>query len=182
MENEVVSCNTVDFEARVISINGLIDESLTDTIIIPLLEMDRASSKEIRIYLSTDGGREDVALCLADVLERLQSPTKLILLGTVASAGMLIVMGAYPNDNVEVCAFPSTIGMIHHGSWFINCMEAERAEDWLSFIQGKKRDFIEDYMLSHSKMTDEDYCLLHRRDRWYTAEEMLAYGFVDTIL
>ena len=183
MENEqITGTNTVDSESRVISINGPIDETLYDGVIVPLLEMDRASQDEIRIYLTTIGGCTDAALCLADVIERLDSPTKLYLLGTVASAGMIIVMGAYPNDNVEVCAYPSTVGMFHHGSWFMDSLEFERANDWLTFVHERHNSYIKDFIMSHSDYTEEEYASLHRTDRWYSADMMKALGFVNTIL
>lgn len=180
--SEKLEMAMADEETRTISVTGI---EITDTLfryaIEPFLRMDQ-DGEPIAIYLNTPGGCPFTGLAFADVLERAQSPVTLYLLGVVASAGMLIPMGAFKNDNVDVVAYPSTIGMMHHGSLFLDEMEFERAEDWFRFVSDHKRQYMNDFILSHSLYTEEDMAQLERADRWMNANELVSYGFADRIL
>lgn len=171
-----------DEETRTISMTGIeFSDALFRFAIEPFLKMDR-DGEPITIYLSTPGGCLYPALCFADVIERAQSPVMIYMLGEVASAGMYIPMGAFNNENVEVVAYPSTVGMLHHGSWFLDTMEMERAEDWFKFARGRKNEYMRDYVLSHSNYTADDIARLDRADRWMDAEELVTFGFANRIL
>ena len=69
---------------------------------------------------------------------------------------------------------------MHDGSNFVYNSGA-KAQDQMRF-QGKVEDRIKEYILSHSKLTQEEYDA-NLRVEWYMfADEAKERGFVDSII
>lgn len=166
-----------------ITIPDVISRNIIEDCVIPLLEQD-VKGEPITIYITTTGGERAAAMCLCDVIERLKSPTTMYLIGYVYSAGMFIAMSGYNNPNVTTYAYPSTEGMMHHGSLNLGGdveMKIADLKDYMDF-NVKKDDEVREYVLGHSSMPGEFYDTLTRKEYWLSAQEMLEFGIIDGIL
>lgn len=167
---------------RTIIINEDISEASIETVALPLLEMDNdGSGKPIKIYLNTNGGDVFTGFIIANILERLKTKTEIILLSTALSMGALILMAPFNNPNVVRKCYPFSIGLIHAGSINLGCTSAMQAKDYFNF-NNKYEEKIKDYILSHSKITEEEYDNMQRYEWYLTSEDLITKGLIDEIL
>jgi ATP-dependent Clp protease protease subunit len=166
---------------RMIVINSDIGDDVVDNVIMPLLEMDNdGSGKEIAIYLNTPGGHVYNGLALCSVIERLKTPTKIIVLGYAMSMGALILMSGKNNPNVTRYCYPFTIGLIHGGSTYIEGTTMQ-VKDYNKF-NDRYEETIKDFILNNSNINEEEYEKKTRYEWYLLAEDMLKYGLIDVVL
>ena len=165
---------------RTINILGEIDDSIIETVILPLKRMEAESEKPIHINIHTTGGSVWDSLVLLDILDKITCPVVIEVLGYAMSMGIYILMAGKHNPNVKVIAHSFSMGLIHAGSVSLvgdnrKVKEIQRFNDR---IEAKLKDFV----LTHSKITAEEY-EEHEAEEWYLlAEDMLRLGIIDEIV
>ena len=177
--------NPVDYqyykclERNTILINQDISDNLVEYAIIPLMEMDEDDNvDEIGILLDTCGGDIYVGFSLVSVLEHLKTKTTLRIIGMAASMGGLIAMAK--NPNLKVVCDRWSVGLIHSGSQYMEG-SAHAVKDTFKFSE-RYEEKIKEYILSHTKISEEMYKEIERQEYWMDADDMLKYGIVDEIL
>jgi len=166
---------------RTIIINEVITESIMETAVLPLLEMDNdGSGKEINIILNSRGGEVYNGLCLCDVISKLKTKTTITIMAYAYSMGSLIIMAGAKNTNVVRKCYPFSTGLIHGGSDYLQGTTSQ-IKDYYNFNE-KYEDKIKDYILDKTNITEEEYEKMSRYEWYMTAEDMLKYGLVDEIL
>lgn len=166
-------------ERRLI-VNGEITEALVEQAIVPLVEMAK-TDEPIELYLSTTGGMVSYAFALAAVIDRIKCPLTTYLVGDVWSAGMYIAMAGYDNPCVHKIAYPFTEGLLHDGRITIAEMPQYLMDDMVEHDR-RCRERTRDYVLTHSRITGDEYDKMIRSDFWLLPEQMWTYGIVDGIL
>lgn len=160
---------------RIIFIGTEIDADLANTVVAQLLYLDSLSQKPITLYLNTPGGSVDAGLAIYDTMNLIKSPVNTTCVGVAASMGaILLVNGATRR------ILPHSRVLIHQPSGYaygkcsdakIDFEELEKAKVELCNILAKK--------------TGKDYDTIWKdfdRDKWFSAEEAVAYGLVDKIV
>lgn len=166
---------------RTIIINEPISEETIECVVLPLLEMDNdGSGKEINILISSPGGSTYNGLTVCSIIDRLKTPTNITTLSYAMSMGALMLMAGYNNPNVKKRCYPFTVGLIHGGSQLFEGTLSQ-ARDYWSFNE-KYEEKIKEYILTHSRITEEEYKKMEKSEWYMTAEDMLKYGLVDEIL
>lgn len=166
---------------RKIVINQGINEDLLELAVLPFLEMDNDGTGEpIEIILSTAGGNVYDGYTLISALENAKSPVTIRIMSMAASMGILIAMAGKNNPNVKTVCHPFSVGLIHSGS---QCMEGttHALKDTFDFSQ-KYDKRIKEYIISHSKIDEELYDRIERKEYWIDSSEMLELGIVDEII
>lgn len=129
----------------------------------------------ILLYVSSVGGSVDAGFELIDVIENSKTPVYTINLGYQYSMGLLIGLAGHKRFATKNAKY-----LMHDGSNFVYNSGA-KAQDQMRF-QGKVEDRIKEYILSHSKLTQEEYDA-NLRVEWYMfADEAKERGFVDSII
>ena len=129
----------------------------------------------ILLYISSVGGSVDAGFELIDVIENSKTPVYTINLGYQYSMGLLIGLAGHKRFATKNAKY-----LMHDGSNFVYNSGA-KAQDQMRF-QGKVEDRIKEYILSHSKLTQEEYDA-NLRVEWYMfADEAKERGFVDSII
>ena len=162
-----------------IVINNEINDDLLEFATLPLIEMNNNPEVEsINIILNTGGGEIYNGFAFIAELEKVTKPTTLRIAGMAASMGGLIAMAKNPNLKVVCDKF--SVGLVHSGS---QCMSGSThaVRDTFKFSE-RYEEKIKDYILSHTKITEEMYKEIERQEFWLDAEDMLKYGIVDEIL
>lgn len=168
-------------ENRKIIINDEIDDGLLESAIIPYMEMDSdESGKPIEIILNTVGGDIYTGFNLVDQIERAKTPTTIHIMSMAASMGTLIAMAGKHNQNVKTVCHPFSVGLIHSGSQYMEG-SAHAVKDTFDFSQHYEEK-IKKYILSHSKIGEDYYEKIERKELWLDADEMLRLGIVDEII
>lgn len=166
---------------RKIIINEQIGQSIIETAVIPLSDMDNdGSGKPIEIYLSTYGGEIYSGFSLIDAIERSVTPITIHIMAIAASMGLLIAMAGHNNENVKTVCHPFSVGLLHSGSQYMEG-SAHAVKDTFDFSQHYE-DKIKDYILSHTKIDETLYDKIERKEYWMDADEMRRLGIVDEII
>jgi len=166
---------------RRIIINNEINDDIIEMAVLPLREMDSdGSGKPIEIILNTIGGSVYDGFQLISIIENLKTPTTIIVAGKAISMGALIAMAGKNNPNVKTICSPYSVFLIHSGS---DCMAGtvNMIKDTFHFSE-KYEKIIEDYVVSHSKISTDLYLKKSRYEWWFTAPEALELGVVDEII
>lgn len=168
-------------EQRIIIINDEIGDDLLETAIVPYMTMDSdGSGQPIEIIISTVGGDIYSGFNLVDQIERTKTPTTIHIMSMAASMGTLIAMAGKNNPNVKTVCHPFSVGLIHSGSQYMEG-SSHAVKDTFDFSQHYETK-IKNYILSHSKITEDYYDKIERKELWLDADEMYRLGIVDEIL
>ena len=113
---------------RRIILNDQIDDGIVERVILPLIDMDNDGTGEpIEIILSSPGGSLYDGFVLADIIDRLKTPTTIIVMGYAFSMGSIILMSGYSNPNVRKVCYPSSTALIHSGSTYLEVITAQQS-------------------------------------------------------
>lgn len=131
--------------------------------------------KPIKLFINSDGGYVDTVMNVINIIEVSKTPVYTIGLGRVYSAGGLLLMAGHKRY-----IFKDTTCLIHDGSSaaFGNI---GKLIDSLEFTR-KRESKMKDYILSRTKITEEEYDDNYRKDWFIFANEMISYGIADEII
>lgn len=166
---------------RTFYVTDEISEQTTNLITIPLLEADNDGTLEpITIYINTPGGSVHDGFTLVSAIQQLQSPTQVIVLGYAYSMGALILMAGHNNPNVVRKCYSFSTALLHGGSQLVSGSNSA-VKDFFHFYE-KFEKRIENFVLTHSKVTPEEYDKVDRYELYFDSDQMLELGLVDEII
>ena len=171
-----------DLKQRKLFLMGEIDEGIMELIVKHILQYN-ADDKDIpieervpvKLYISSPGGSVDAGFELIDAIEASKTPVYTINTGFEYSMGFLIGLAGdirYATQNAKF--------LMHDGS---SCVYSSgtKAQDVMKFNQ-RIEDRIKEYVLKHSKISEEEYDR-NLRVEWYLfADEAKEKGFADKIV
>ena len=166
---------------RKIIINEEIGDNLLETAILPFIEMDNdGTGNPIEIIISTVGGEIYSGFNLVDQIENAKSPVTIHIMSMAASMGFLIAMAGKNNPNVKTVCHPFSVGLLHSGSQYMEG-SAHAVKDTFDFSQHYEEK-IKNYILTHTKIDENLYEKIERKEYWMDADEMKRLGIVDEII
>lgn len=166
---------------RKIIINEQIGDGLLETAILPFMEMNEdGTGKPIEIIITTPGGEIYSGFNFVDQIENAKAPVTIHIISMAASMGFLIAMAGKNNPNVKTVCHPFSVGLLHSGSQYMEG-SVHAVKDTFNFSQHYEEK-IKKYILSHSKIDEDLYEKVERKEYWMDADEMLRLGIVDEII
>ena len=166
---------------RKIIINEEIGDNLLETATLPFIEMDNdGTGNPIEIIISTVGGEIYSGFNLVDQIENAKSPVTIHIMSMAASMGFLIAMAGKNNPNVKTVCHPFSVGLLHSGSQYMEG-SAHAVKDTFDFSQHYEEK-IKNYILTHTKIDENLYEKIERKEYWMDADEMKRLGIVDEII
>ena len=166
---------------RKIIINEEIGDTLLETATLSFVEMDNDGTNEpIEIIISTVGGEIYSGFNLVDQIEKSKSPVTIHIMSMAASMGFLIAMAGKNNPNVKTVCHPFSVGLLHSGSQYMEG-SAHAVKDTFDFSQHYEEK-IKNYILTHTKIDENLYEKIERKEYWMDADEMKRLGIVDEII
>lgn len=170
-----------NLKKRRIIINDEIGSDIVETVMLPLLEMDNDGTGEpIEIILNTLGGSVFDGIPLCNIIDKLKTPTTITVLTYAYSMGSIILMAGFNNPNVKKRCYEFSTSLIHSGSTYLQGANFS-VKDLYSF-QEKFEKLVKDYILTHSKISEEEYDKMERYEWYMTSEDMLDKGLIDEII
>ncbi len=132
---------------------------------------------DISLWISSPGGSVSAMLAIHDVMQLIPNDVSTVALGMAASAGQFLLSAGTPGKRY---ALPHARVLLHQGSAGIGgtAVDIEIQADDLRHT----RDTVLGLIAAH---TGQDRDTVERdslRDRWFSAEQALDYGFVDRIV
>ena len=129
----------------------------------------------ILLYLTSNGGEVDSGFELIDIIRNSKTPVYTINLGYWYSMGFLIGLSGHKRFATGNAKF-----LMHDGSNFVYNSGA-KAQDQMEF-QRKVEERVKKYIISRSRLTEEEYDSKLRVEWYLIAEDAKEKGFVDYII
>lgn len=129
----------------------------------------------ILLYVSSNGGDVDAGFKLIDAIQCSKTPVYTINLGYQYSMGFLIGLAGHKRYATKNAKF-----LMHDGTNFVWDSGA-KAQDRMEFNK-KLEERMKEYILSRSKLTEEEYNSKFRIEWYMFSDEAKEKGFVDYII
>lgn len=171
----------IDITGRRVFLHGGVDEETIGTAIRGIYLLADLSDSPIELYVSSYGGELDEAFALHDVTRTVKVPVHTVALGKCMSAApMLVACGTQGHRY----ATESTLFMLHGVS--ISELDGSSTED-LRATADVTEKMVERYarlLARYSRKRDRRFWLrlfASKVDRYFDAEQALAWGLIDQI-
>ncbi|CAB4200377.1 ClpP Protease subunit of ATP-dependent Clp proteases [uncultured Caudovirales phage] len=150
---------------------GSVNEDMHGFVIDSLVKLNATKQKRITFVLSTEGGDTAVAFALYDLIRSNAKPVRIIVNGTCASSGTLILQAGS-----ERLAFEHSHFLIHFGE------QGGSSEAEFKFDQRQHAKWVELMTLgTKGKTSQRDMEQMHRGETYLMASEALLHGLIDGI-
>lgn len=171
----------LSIDNRNIVLNGSIDDSIIESVYIPLKVYEADDKdKPVNFYINSCGGDFYTSFFIVDLIEKYKKPLNIIGLGYCYSSAFMLLIAGKNNPNVTRMCYDKTSGLIHAGSYSIN-RDIPKIFDAIR-LEEKMQETTKNFFLSNSNVSPEEY-KAHYKDDWYfTADEMLEKELVDKII
>ncbi|HEP6578608.1 TPA: ATP-dependent Clp protease proteolytic subunit [Streptococcus pyogenes] len=165
---------------RIIMLTGPVEDNMANSVIAQLLFLDaQDNTKDIYLYVNTSGGSVSAGLAIVDTMNFIKADVQTIVMGMAASMGTVIASSGTKGKRFML---PNAEYMIHQpmggtGGGTQQTDMAIAAEHLL-----KTRHRLEKILAQNAGKTIKQIHKDAERDYWMSAEETLAYGFIDEIM
>lgn len=165
---------------RIIMLTGPVEDNMANSVIAQLLFLDaQGNTKDIYLYVNTPGGSVSAGLAIVDTMNFIKADVQTIVMGMAASMGTVIASSGTKGKRFML---PNAEYMIHQpmggtGGGTQQTDMAIAAEHLL-----KTRHRLEKILAQNAGKTIKQIHKDAERDYWMSAEETLAYGFIDEIM
>ncbi|MCT1459173.1 ATP-dependent Clp protease proteolytic subunit [Aestuariimicrobium sp. p3-SID1156] len=132
--------------------------------------------KDIYLYINSPGGSVDSGMAIFDTMQWISNDVATVAMGLAASMGQFLLSAGTPGKRF---ALPHSRIMMHQPSGGLGGTASDiriQAEQSLHI----KRTMAK-LIAQHTGQTVEQIEADSDRDRWFTAEQALEYGFIDHV-
>jgi ATP-dependent Clp protease protease subunit len=162
---------------RIIFLGQEVDDDISNKIAAQLLLLAAESDKDIVLHINSPGGSVTAGMAVYDTMQYIRNDVVTIGMGLCASMGQFLLTGGTAGKrfvlaNAEILMHQSSAGLA--GSETDMRIQVER------LLRSKRR--TAEITAHHSGQTFEQVTRDADRDRWFTAEEAVAYGLVDAVI
>ena len=132
--------------------------------------------KDIWLYINSPGGSVTAGMAIFDTMEWVPNDVATVAMGLAASMGQFLLSAGAAGKRY---ATPHARVMMHQPSGGIGGTASDIKIQAQQMLHIKKQ--MAELIAQHTGQTLEQIETDSDRDRWFTAEEALAYGFVDHV-
>jgi ATP-dependent Clp protease, protease subunit len=163
---------------RIIFLGQQVDDDLANRICAEIVLLAAEDGKrDISLYINSPGGSVSAGLAIYDVMQYVPNDVKTYAMGMAASMGQFLLCAGTAGKRY---AMPHAQIMLHqpHGGIGGTASDIRIQAEQILYL---KRTLAERTAL-HTGQTVEQVEADADRDRWFTAEQAQAYGFVDHVV
>ena len=171
-----------EIQNRKFYLNSDVDVYSVFDIIRHILQINREDSglapqdrKPIILYIASNGGEVDAGFQLIDAILSSKTPVYTVNISNAYSMDFLIGLAGHKRF-----AMPNAKFLMHDGSSFVYGT-GTKVQDQMEF-QRKVDARVKEYILSHSKLSSEEYDAKLRVEWFMFPDEAKEKGFVDAIV
>jgi ATP-dependent Clp protease protease subunit len=163
---------------RIIFLGQPVDDTIANQICAQLLLLSAEdSTRDIALYINSPGGSVTAGMAIFDTMQFVECDVATYSLGLAASMGQFLLSAGTSGKRY---ALPHARIMMHQPSAGIGGTASDIA------IQAEQFKFTKAEMArliaEHTGQTVEQIRSDSERDRWFTAQQALEYGFVDHVV
>lgn len=165
------------FHERIIVLGDELDQAGGNRICAQLVALAADDPRrDIRFWINSPGGSVPAMLAIMDVMRAIPNDVATIAVGTAASAGQFLLTAGTRGKRA---ALPHSRILLHQGSAGIGgtAVDIELQADDLRHT----RDTVLGIIAENTGQPLERIMQDSLRDRWYTAEQAVDYGFIDHV-
>ena len=163
---------------RIVVLGQQVDDEIANRIVGELLLLSAEDrERDITLYINSPGGSVTAGMAIYDVMQYIPNDVRTVGMGLAASMGQMLLCAGTRGKRY---ALPHTRIMMHQPSGGIGgtASDIRILADQLLYV---KKMFLERISL-HTGQTVEQIEKDADRDRWFTAQEALEYGFIDRVI
>ena len=162
---------------RIIFINGVIDDDISNIVIAELLYLDSVSNDDIYLYINSVGGSVSSGLAIYDTMNLVHSDICTLAIGTAASMGAFLLSSGTVGKRYSL---PNTNIMIHQVlSSFEGCTNnIKDSTDRMIELQKNLNKILSKNTKKSIKKIENDI----KKDFYMSAVEACEYGLIDKVL
>jgi ATP-dependent Clp protease protease subunit len=135
------------------------------------------TEQDIQFWINSPGGSVDAGLAIYDVMQFIRNDVSTVVMGLAASMGQLLLCAGTLGKRY---ALPSARILMHQPHGGVGGTAADVAIQAEQMIHAKHN--VQALIARHTGQLIERIEEESDRDRWFTAEEARAYGFVDRVI
>ncbi|HWK18776.1 MAG TPA: ATP-dependent Clp protease proteolytic subunit [Solirubrobacteraceae bacterium] len=163
---------------RIIFLGSPIDDTVANLIVAQLLHLESADpDKEISIYINSPGGSIYSGLAIYDTMQFIKPEIQTICIGVAMSMGSLLLTAGAPGKRF---ALPNSRILIHQPSAGFEGQSTDIEIHAREIL--KVRGRIDEIYAQHTGQTIEQVHTDMERDRFFKADEAVAYGMIDRVI
>ncbi|HER1242673.1 TPA: ATP-dependent Clp protease proteolytic subunit [Streptococcus pyogenes] len=165
---------------RIIMLTGPVEDNMANSVIAQLLFLDaQDNTKDIYLYVNTPGGSVSAGLAIVDTMNFIKADVQTIVMGMAASMGTVIASSGTKGKRFML---PNAEYMIHQpmGGTGGDTQQTDMAIAAEHLLKTRHR--LEKILAQNAGKTIKQIHKDAERDYWMSAEETLAYGFIDEIM
>lgn len=165
------------YRRRVLVLDGALDDDNGAVLMTQLLTLGSESDDDVALWIHSPGGSVPAMLAIRDVMALIPADVSTLALGLACSAGQFLLSSGTPGKRF---ALPHARILMHQGSAGIagSAVEVEVQADDLRHT----RDTVLAIIAADTGQDVERIFTDSLHDRWFTAEQARAYGFIDHIV
>jgi len=163
---------------RIIVLGSEVTDQVANRICAQLLLLSAEDPRtDISLYINSPGGSVHAGLAIYDTMRLIPNDVSTLAMGLAASMGQFLLSAGTPGKRY---ALPHSRVLMHQGSAGIGgtAVDIEIQADDLRHT----RDTVLGLIAEHTGQDRETVERDSRRDRWFSAQDALAYGFVDQVI
>ena len=167
------------FKDRILFLGTEIDNDVANILVSQLMFLNSVDDTEdIKLYINSPGGSVSAGLAIGDVLTYINPDVSTYCMGTCASmAAVLLSWG----EKGKRYALPHSEVMIHQPSTGIGRIKAEDLR--VEYEQMEKcKNTLYKILADNANRPIEEIAELCKLDKWYTADEAVDFGIIDSVI
>jgi len=163
---------------RIIVLGSQVEEGIANQITAQLLLLAAEDpEKDITLYINSPGGSVTAGMAIFDTMQLIEPDVATYAMGLAASMGQFLLSAGTPGKRH---ALPHARILMHQPSAGVGGTAADIAIQ-ADMLTRTKREMAE-LIAEHTGQSLETITRDSDRDRWFTAQEALEYGFVDKVV
>ncbi|MFE3500852.1 ClpP family protease [Kitasatospora sp. NPDC059160] len=163
---------------RIVLLGTQVDDVSANRVCAQLMLLSAEDPRsDIGLYINSPGGSVSAGLAIFDTMRLIPNDVSTLAMGFAASMGQFLLTTGTPGKRF---ALPNARIMMHQPSAGIGGTTAD-IEIQAENLQYTKRS-IERITAEHTGQSTETIARDGDRDRWFTAEQAVAYGLVDRVV
>jgi ATP-dependent Clp protease, protease subunit len=163
---------------RIVILGQEVNDEIANKICAQLLFLEGEDPEaDVWLYINSPGGSVTAGMAIYDTMQFISCDVATVAMGFAASMGQFLLCAGTPGKRF---ALPNARVLMHQPSAGLQGVASDIAIQAAAFSQFKIT--LAERTAAHTGQPIERIREDWDRDRWFTAEESLAYGFVDQIL
>jgi ATP-dependent Clp protease, protease subunit len=163
---------------RIIFLGSEVNDQVANRICAQLLLLSAEDpERDIFLYINSPGGSVYSGMAIYDTMQFVSNDVATVAMGMAASMGQLLLCAGTRGKRY---ALPHARIMMHQPSGGIGGTAADIAIQAEQMLYTKR--MFQERVAFHTGQSRDQIEMDSDRDRWFTAEEAMDYGFIDKVI